>query len=186
MNITETLRFDSAQFKLSDRVQVLFYSQERANTITLSIYIDSRHPAYKVSKVVPFFGSHSRISSMVEHLTLEDEVHKSYEHNKVEWRKLLGSFSNVKTLHVSDGLVKELSRSLQLDDGELALDLLPELQELTYSGSEDTGDEFASFIDARQTAGLPVTAVTPGPSPYMTPPQLSLGQAHFFGVIFSK
>jgi hypothetical protein len=74
------------------------------------------------------------------------EVHSrsSEEHNEVdrtEWRKLLRSFSNVKTLRVDDGLVKELSRSLRLDDGELPLELLPELQELTYSGPErgDTG-----------------------------------------------
>ena len=121
---------------------------------------------------------------MVEHLTLEHEVHRSHEHDKVEWRKLLGSFSNVKTLHVGDGLVKELSRSLQLDIIKLALELLPELQELTYSGSEDTGDEFTSFIDARQTTGCPVTALTPGPSSHVTPPPRSpaLTEDHFFGV----
>ena len=47
------------------------------------------------------------------------------------------------------GLVAELSRCLRPDDGELPgpLELLPELQELTYSGS---GDAFNSFIDNRK------------------------------------
>jgi hypothetical protein len=102
--------------------------------------------------------------SAVEHLTLEHEVHSqsSEEHNEVdrtEWRKLLRPFSNVKTLRIDNGLVEELSRCLQLEDGELPLELLPELQELTYFGSGDTGDAFTSFIDARQNAGRPITLV---------------------------
>jgi hypothetical protein len=43
---------------------------------------------------------------------------------------------NVKTLHIDDGLVEELSRRLELEllyDREFHLDLLPELQGLTYS-----------------------------------------------------
>jgi hypothetical protein len=44
-----------------------------------------------------------------------------------------------------------------LDDGELPLELLPELQELTYSGIGDASDAFKSFVDARQNAGCPVT-----------------------------
>jgi len=66
---------------------------------------------------------------------------------------------------VEDGLVEELSRCLRLEDGELPLELLPELQELTYFGSGDTGDAFTSFIDARQNAGRPVTLVRHSPSP---------------------
>jgi hypothetical protein len=119
------------------------------------------------------FDSHNQIFSTVEHLTLEHKVHtrSSEEHNEVdrtEWRKLLELFSNVKTLRVDHGLVKELSRSLRLDDGEHPLDLLPELQELTYSGNSDTGDVFTSFIDARQNAGHPVTLVRTSPRS-MTP-----------------
>jgi hypothetical protein len=110
----------------------------------------------------------------VEHLTLKHDVHSrsSEEHNEVdrtEWRNLLNSFSNLKTLRIEDGLVKELSRSLRPDDGEPPLELLPELQELTYSGSGDTGDAFTSFIDARQNAGRPVTLVRPTPKS-VTPP----------------
>jgi hypothetical protein len=68
-----------------------------------------------------------------------------------------GCFRSVKTLNVHDHLVKEVSRCLELDDGEHVLELLPELQELTYSGSNDTSDVFTSFIDPRQEAGRLVT-----------------------------
>ena len=71
----------------------------------------------------------------------------------------------MKTLRVDDGLVKELSCSLRPDDGEYPLDLLPELQDLTYSGSSDTGNAFTPFIDARQNAGHPVTLVRSSPRP---------------------
>jgi hypothetical protein len=86
----------------------------------------------------------------------------SEEHNEVdrtEWRKLLRSFRNVKTLRIGNGLVEELSRCLRLEDGELPLGVLPELQELTYSGSGNAGDAFISFTDSRQNAGRPVTLI---------------------------
>ena len=120
---------------------------------------------------------------MVEHITLEHEVHSrsSKEHNEVDrtqWRSLLRSFNNVKTLRIGDGLVEGLSRSLQLDDGEHALELLPELQELTYTGSGDTGDAFTPFIDARQNAGRPVILVRHSPIS-ATPPALSSSRPGF-------
>jgi hypothetical protein len=53
----------------------------------------------------------------------------------------------------------ELSRCLRLDDGEHPLELLPELQDLTYSGSGNASDAFTPFIDVRQNAGRPVTLI---------------------------
>ena len=137
---------------------------QAAGMYALSIDVLSCHLDLQVSSVAQIFNSLGQIFSTVEHLTLKYEEHtqSSEEHNGVdrtEWRNLLGSFSNVKTLRVDDGLVKELSRSLRLDDGELPLELLPELEELAYSGSGDAGDGFKSFIDARQNAGRPVTLV---------------------------
>jgi hypothetical protein len=82
--------------------------------------------------------------------------------DRIEWRSILMLFSNVKTLRVNDRFVEGLSRCLRLEDGEPPLDFLPELQELTYSGSDDA---FTSFIDARQRSGRPVTLVRRVPSP---------------------
>jgi hypothetical protein len=52
-----------------------------------------------------------------------------------------------------------------LEDGEPPLELLPELQELTYSGSGNTGDTFTSFIDARQNADRAINLFRRSPSP---------------------
>jgi hypothetical protein len=167
MNTTENLRFDSAGFEFAkDKIYADFYPRED-KTIPLQMDVRCWHLDWQVSSVAQIFDSLSQLSSTVEHLTLEHKVHSrsSEEHNEVdrtEWRKLLRSFSNVKTLRMDGGLVKELSRCLRPDDGELPLELLPELQELTYSGSGSAGVAFAPFLDARQSAGRPVTLIHRG------------------------
>ena len=50
---------------------------------------------------------------------------------------------------------------LEDEDGELPLELLPELQELTYFG---TGGAFNSFIETRQNADRPITLVRRRPT----------------------
>jgi hypothetical protein len=176
MNTTKDIRFDSAKFDFSrNRVHVGVYLREDAEVYALSIEVYCRSLDQQLFSMAQIFDSLNQIFSTVEHLTLEHQD-SSEEHNgadRTEWRKLLRSFSNVKTLRIDDGLVKELSRSLQPDDVELplGLELLPELQELKYSGSGDTGDAFAftSFINARQNAGRPVTLVRQSPRS-VTPP----------------
>jgi len=63
------------------------------------------------------------ISSVVEHLTLEckrDVISSEWrnEADRTLWRYLLGPGGDVKTLHVAKGLVTELSRPPQPEDGE--------------------------------------------------------------------
>jgi hypothetical protein len=166
MNAAENLRFNSAKFKFfKDKVQVYIeaYPPKEAEKYALSIFVDCWH-LRQLSSVAQIFNSLSRTLSTVEHLAFEHMEHNrsSEEHNEVdrtEWHKLLKSFSNVKTLRVDDGLVKALSCGLRLEDGEHPPELLPELQELRYSGSGNTADAFTSFIDARQNAGRPVSMV---------------------------
>ncbi len=161
----ENLRFDSADFEFSDRrVRVELYHRE-VEACVFSTRVYCWHLDWQVSSVAQIFNSISQISSAVEHLTLRHKVHglSPEEHNEVdhaEWRRLIRSFSNVKTLSVDDGLVEELSRFLRLDEGESPSELLPELQELICSGSA-----FTSFIHARQIAGSPVALVRPNISP---------------------
>ena len=92
---------------------------------------------------------------MVEYQTLEHNApgQSSEEYNEVnhiEWRKLLRPFSNVKTIRVAKGLVDELSRNLQEDGGELPLELLPELQELIYAPSDNTGSSMPAGMQVAQ------------------------------------
>ncbi|KAF8467930.1 hypothetical protein DFH94DRAFT_848132 [Russula ochroleuca] len=169
MNATQNFRFDSAKFTFfGNKVYVKVYPREEAKKYAFQINVPCWHLDWQVSSVAQIFNSLSQTLSTVEHLILAHMKHSqsSEEHNEVdrtEWHKLLRLFSNAKTLHVDDGLVEQLSCGLRLDDGEHPLELLPELQELTYSGNGHTGDAFTSFIDARQNAGRPVTLIRPSP-----------------------
>ena len=162
MNTTENIRFDDAGIVFKDkRINVLMSFLE-ADTNSFIVTVDCWHLDWQVSSVAQISNALSQVFSSVEYLTLRHEVHgqSSEEHNDVDrilWRKLLVLFSNVKTLDIDEGLIEELSRCLQLEDGELPLELLPELQELRYTGSGEAGGAFTPFIDARQNAGRPVT-----------------------------
>ena len=167
MNTTENLRFDTASFKFSDRRARVeaYYHGETGAAFNMRIYC--WHLDWQVSSMAQISNSLYQMFSAVEHLILQHEVHgrSSEEHNEVdrtEWHRLLRPFRNVKTLRIDNGLVEDLSHCLQLEGEELPLELLPELQELRYSGSSrssNTGDGFTSFIDARRNAGHPVTLV---------------------------
>ena len=162
----ENLRFDRAELYFSSERVYVGVNHPEADMPLDAFFISVRcwHLDWQVSSMAQIFNGLSPIFSAVEHLTLAHRLHdrSSEEHNKVErieWRKLLRSFSNVKTLRIGDGLVGELSRCLRLDDGEHPLELLPELQELTFSGSGNANDAFTPFTDARRNAGHPVTLI---------------------------
>ena len=171
VSTTDNLRFKIAKFTFADtELDLKVYPHEEAKAYALSIFVNSRHLDWQVSSAAQISNSLGPTFSAVENLTLGHSVHNrsSEEHNETDptdWRKLLISFRNVKTLRIAEGLVKELSRCLELDDGELPSELLPELQELTYVGSGSTGDKFTSFIDARQDAGRSITLIRRSPSP---------------------
>jgi len=164
MNTTENLRFSHVQFLFSsEQVAVGVYPYEEAETCAFSMIVYCRCLDWQVSSAAQIFNTLSQVLLRVEHLTFDHKVHRlssSEEHNVVDraqWCQLLRSFRNVKTLRITDGLVRELSRCIQLNDGEHPLELLPELQELTFSGGNDVDNAFTTFIDARQNAGRPVT-----------------------------
>ena len=164
INTTENLRFNRAAFLFYDeRVTVGVYPDENAKAYSLSLVVDCWHLDWQVSSAVQISNALSQKFSAVVYLTFGHEEHSrsSGERNEVdrnEWRKLLMSFNNVKTLDIRDyGLVGEFSHCLQLDDGEHPLELLPELQELIFLECTAVGDAFAKFIDARKNAGRPVT-----------------------------
>ena len=142
---------------------VMFLRGADTFAFVVTVHCSHLYRNCQVSSMAQICNALSQAFSAVEHLTLQQDVHSlsSEEHSdvdRIEWRRLLRSFSNVKTLLVGDGLIEELSRCLRLEDGDLPLELLSELQELIYSGSGDVGDAFTSFIDDRRNAGRPVTA----------------------------
>ena len=151
MESTNNLRFNNAEFMFSQgEVCLEVYPPEDAEMYALSMHVHClplELQAYFMAQI--FNLPTSQIFSTVQHLTLKYKIHGSFEeHNEVvcsKWDNLLRLFSNVKTLHVNDVLGRESSRILQLDDGVRPLELLSELQELTYSGSADTGGASSSF-----------------------------------------
>jgi hypothetical protein len=166
MNTTETLKFKSAKFEFfNGRAYATVYPHaEEAKTYALFMAVNCWHLDWQVFSMAQIFNLLGQTFSAVEHLTFQRRVLSlsPEEHNtvdRIEWHILLGSFRNVKTIRIDDGLVEELSRCLQLDDGELPSELLPELQEITYSRGGDAGDAFTSFIDARRNESRPVSLV---------------------------
>ena len=173
------LRSDSAKFEFADshvRVESLpydalyFHPDQWCYPCSFGISNSWMRINGHISSMSQIVDALGQVLSVVEHLILDREVYYlspgqgfEVEVDRTELHKLLRPFVNVKSLRVNHRLVKEFSRSLQLDDGELPLEILPELQELTYSaGSFDV--TFASFIDARQNAGHPVSLVRRSPS----------------------
>ena len=162
MNPTGNLKFDSVRFNFSrDNVCVAFFLGDNPEMFVVAILVECSDLDWQVSSVAQIFNFPSQMFSAVEHLSLDHGEHglptEEYELvDRAGWRGLLSPFSNAKTLRIDDKLVEELSRSLQLEDGEHSSELLPELQELRYSGRGDTGGDFTPFINARQNAGRPV------------------------------
>ena len=163
MNTVRHLKFDTAHF-IFFRTQVVVgvNSREDSAGFVFSMAVLYCLPLdLQVSFVTQIFDSIGQIFSTVEDLAFEYEefYEEPNEFDRAEWRRLLRPFSNLKSLDIDEELVEGVSHCLQPDDGENPLELLPKLQELTYSGSSDTGDAFTSFIDARRNAGRPVTLV---------------------------
>ncbi|KAI0267904.1 hypothetical protein BGY98DRAFT_1022296 [Russula aff. rugulosa BPL654] len=145
----EIIFFEQPMFSIPHFVQFMNATEnfkfQDAETYVLHLGVICRPFDRQVLSVTQIFNASSRILSAVEHLTLEQERDsQSYEEQNAvdrnQWHNFLGSFNNVKILRVNEGLVREISRSLRLDDGGIPLGLFPKLRELAYSGSGNGGD----------------------------------------------
>jgi hypothetical protein len=138
MNTKENLRFSNAKLDFSsDQVDVATYPHTDPRQF-LHLRLLCPHLDLQVSAMAQISNPLSQMFSAVEHLTLSYKAHSpsSVEYDEVnptEWRRILRSFSNVKTLRVKDGFRREIAHCLQLYDGKLPLDILPELHELKYT-----------------------------------------------------
>lgn len=166
MKATESLRFHSATFEFSNMsIRVVMYPRDAGEKWAFRMDVDCVQVEWQVSSVAQIFNALSQALFSVEHLTLKvgrgnlsPGLKWRHKVDRTEWRRLLRSFDNVKTLFVDYPLVADLSRCLRLEGGDLPLELLPELQELVYSGIS-IGHAFDPFIDSRRNAGRPVTLV---------------------------
>ena len=162
MDTAGNLPFKTASLTFSeDNVNVMSYPQGEARMYTLDMKLGGRHLDWQVASAAQVFRT---VFSTVEHLSLQYRRHQIFRpwNNKADitqWRELLGLFDNVKTVHVDDELVGQLSHSLQPGEGESSTDLLSELQVLSYPAIDSSRDAFSSFIDGCQKVGRPVPEI---------------------------
>jgi hypothetical protein len=131
-------------------------------SLMLQLLCGPGHLGWHVASVVQFFGTLSPVLSVVEQVSLsyDEHYHPSAWDNNIDrsqWRELLRPFSNAKTIHVDDSLISRIFRSLPSDDGEPPLELLPNLEEIGYSGGSDARDALTRFLNERQLSGHPVS-----------------------------
>jgi hypothetical protein len=161
MQTFENLRSTTAQVTFGARSVSLHTVPWTWNT-PLMLRIRCGHLDWQVASVVQIFGTLSPVLSILEQVAFSYEEHNqsSEWHNDIDrrqWRELLRSFTNAKTIHIQDDLVSKISSSLLSDDGEPPLEPLPNLEEVGYSGGSDTRDTFTAFLNERQVAGHPVS-----------------------------
>jgi hypothetical protein len=127
----------------------------------LEIVIICSRLDWQVASAVQFLGTLSPILSVVEQVAFGYEKQRRYQSSedidRRQWRELLRPFTNAKTIHLQDGLVSQIFRSLPSDDGEPPLELLPNLEEVGYYGESDARDTFTTFLNERQVAGHPIS-----------------------------
>ena len=143
-------------------LKVWAYPHVGARMDSLEMSFGGRHLDWQIVSASQVFHAFCTVFSMVEHLTLKYyRLNVSSEWNneadRIYWREVLGSFEKVKSLSVADELVEQLSRALQVGEGESPTALLPELQELSYFASDGSRkrrgrNSFIRFVIARQNS----------------------------------
>jgi hypothetical protein len=171
MGRAENLRSQSTKLWFQrDAVIVATFPHEASKKYKFCIQVICSHLDWQIASSAQIVNILSPVFVAVEHLTLDHHEHHPslVRHNEVDhtqWHELLRSFNNVKTLLVGDGLIGELSRSLQLVHGDRPLELLPMLKELVCYAKGNDAHAFLPFINERKAAGVSVSlTVVPLPS----------------------
>jgi hypothetical protein len=168
MRATASLKFHDAEIKFSSMaVRMGLCPPDEGGKWAFRMDVGCDDLDWQVASVAEISDALSEAFSAVEHLTLQvrrddlsPDTEGCYEVDCMAWRRLLSLFGNVKTLFVDSPLLAELSRCLLLDDAseERPFELLPELQQLIYSG-EAGDDTFKPFINSRRNTSCPVTLI---------------------------
>ena len=168
MSRARNLCFNKATLTFYDwGIMAMLYQHPRKGSprmYAVNMHIFCEYPDWQVSSVAQIFTALSPVLSDVVDLTLGYSEHDSssewqHETDRTQWRDLLRSFPNVKTLLVYEGPTRELSRSLRPVVGESCVDLLRELKGLEYFTYWPASDAFSSFVEARQLVGHPVSLI---------------------------
>ena len=167
MRTAVSLKFHDAQIEFSrGTVRMGLYPRDGSGKWAFRMDVDCEDLDWQVSSVAEISDALNQVLSAVENLTLgmkrgnpsPDTEDGCYEVGCTLWHRLLSSFANAKTLFVDSSLVAGLSRCLLSEGKELLFGLLPELQQLIYSGVAGS-DAFRPFIDSRRNASRPVNLI---------------------------
>ena len=165
MGAAQDLRLGSAKFVFySDRVTVDVFSHRGTPLYSFRLEVSCSELDKQVAAAAQILAPLRTMLFAVEYLFLEIRARSTWwgtsnEADRRNWRALLEPFGNVKTLCVRNDFLTQFSRSLQLGDGEFPLEILSEMKQLEYHANRVAGDTFDSFINARKTAGHPVSLV---------------------------
>jgi hypothetical protein len=161
MQSTENFQFQAAELVCgSDYVRLQGVPQLGTWKHPFNLRILFRHFDWRMLSAIQILDALSPVLSLVEQVTLivncEESSQWQDEVDRSRWRGLFRSFSNVKNLHVETDVGDYgIGHSLRTEYGEQPLELLPNLEEVSYSGSDDE-NAFTPFINEREVVGRPV------------------------------
>ena len=167
LGTSETLSFNTVRLAFDSNFAELDAFQLGKNTnrgYQFWVKIRCGHLDWQVSSAAQILDTLQPLLLVVETLILVHVEHNrsSEWHNEVDrtrWRELLRPFTNLKTLRVDHELIGKLAPTLQTEDGEPSLELIPNLKVVEYSGGDNGRDAFTPFIDERRVAGHPVNLI---------------------------
>jgi hypothetical protein len=117
--MTENLKFSSAKLTFNmESVSLVLYPCEGGGISMNALHMEvaCKHLSEQVASTAQIFNNLGKVFSPVDSICLDYErlqkVHD--EDNHTQWLKLLRSFQNVRTLHVANDLVRNISCALHL------------------------------------------------------------------------
>jgi hypothetical protein len=167
MQTSENLRFSATKITFKGfHTSVVAVGAESRNNPPFQLHIKGTEsyrswlPHIVLQTSMQALCALSPVFSTMEQVTLAHQEHKKVpgwitRFEDRQWIKLLGLFTNVRTIHVQDDLVGEFTHFLRLHDGEPPLEFLPNLEEFGYSGGLNVWDahDLNRFVNARREAG---------------------------------
>ena len=158
------LRLNTVVFGFIGRLLVEAYHTGPIS-YTWNMWLSGKHVDWQIVSAAQVSHALTTVFAEVENLIFDYDTNTSElsnnEADRARWRDFFRSFGNVKTLKISQDnvLLGQLSRALQPDEGESTMELLPELQKLSFYAGDTFPNAFTLFADARRKAGHPVTII---------------------------
>lgn len=157
----ENFWFGYATFIFGEKVSMSTHSCAVAKRFSLHICVESRHLDWQVASTVQIIGAFFLVVDLTLKYTNCNSMSSegANEADWSQWHELLRLFRKLKRLHIAGDLIQAFSCSLESEDGESPMELLPELKVLSYSGSCNGGDAFNRSIASQKNTGHPIALI---------------------------